>query len=41
MSDSDEFIVESDAPAPAPADTGERTGWEEIVFEIADEEEGD
>lgn len=39
MSDSDEFIVESDAPAPA--DTGERTGWEEIVFEIADEEEGD
>ena len=37
MSEDDEFIVESDLPQP-PA-CGELTGWEKIVFELADDEE--
>ena len=37
MSETDEFIVESENPERK--EHGELTGWETIVFEVADDEE--
>jgi hypothetical protein len=37
MKEQDEFIVESDAPDRTAG--GELTGWEVIVFELADDED--
>jgi hypothetical protein len=36
MNDDDDFIRDLDCSLPLP---GERTGWEDVVFELADEDD--
>jgi hypothetical protein len=34
------IIIEHDEPLPAAAPSIDKTGWETVIFEVADEEDG-